>query len=138
MRYRPSTSLVLWHGIDFPFLSPFVIFCLQEKTSTSQAGRRRGPCHDMPSASSIISSLSMEELRSYCQIPNNIDFELSDGPTKPTLDEEDNIVYFNREQLTAHSRAPLPHFISGKAVSTLHWSSAYSYPSECHSDPDWV
>ena len=53
----------------------------QEETSTSQAGRRKGPSRDTPSASNIISSLSMEELRSYCQIPNNIDFEFSDGPT---------------------------------------------------------
>ena len=48
----------------------------QEETSTSQAGRRRGPSRDMPSASNIISSLSMEMLRSYCHIPNNNDFEL--------------------------------------------------------------
>ena len=46
----------------------------QEETSTSQAGHRRGPSRDTPSANSIISSLSMEELRSYIQIPNNIDF----------------------------------------------------------------
>ena len=36
----------------------------QEETSTSQAGRKRWPGQDTPSASSIISSLSMEELRS--------------------------------------------------------------------------
>ena len=48
----------------------------QEETSTSQAGRRRGLDRDMPSTSSIISSLSMEELRSYCQIHDNIDIEL--------------------------------------------------------------
>ena len=48
----------------------------QEETSTSQAGRRRGLGRDTPSASNIISSLSMEKLRSYCHIPNNIDFEL--------------------------------------------------------------
>ena len=51
----------------------------QEETSTSQARRRRGLGRDMPSASSINSSMSMEELRSYCQIPDNIDFELQDG-----------------------------------------------------------
>ena len=49
----------------------------QEETSTSQAGCMRGPGRDTPSASNIISSLSMEELRSYCHIPDNIDFELS-------------------------------------------------------------
>ena len=83
----------------------------QEETSTSQAGRRRGPSQDLPSTSSIISSLSMEELRSYCQIPNNIDFELPDGPTKPTLDEEDSVVYFNREQLAAGLRFPISSLV---------------------------
>ena len=36
----------------------------QEETSTSQAERIRGTSRDTPSARSIISSLSMEELRS--------------------------------------------------------------------------
>ena len=47
-------------------LSTWSIVRGQEETSTSQAGHRRGPSWDTPSASSIISSLSMEELRSYC------------------------------------------------------------------------
>ena len=46
----------------------------QEETSTSQVGHRRGPSRDTPSANRIISSLSMEKLRSYFKIPNNIDF----------------------------------------------------------------
>ena len=53
----------------------------QEETSTNQAGRKRGPTQGTPSTSSIISSLSMEELRAYCEIPDNIDVMLSDGPT---------------------------------------------------------
>ena len=53
----------------------------------------------MPSASSLISSLSMEELRSYYQIPNTIDFELSDGLTESTINEEDSVMYFTWEQL---------------------------------------
>ena len=57
----------------------------QEETSTSQAGRRRGPGWDIPSTRSIMYSISMEELRSYCQIPGNIDFELSNGPVKETV-----------------------------------------------------
>ena len=72
----------------------------QEETSTSQVGRRRrrrGPSQDTPSASSIIFSLSMEELKSYCQIPNNIDFESSDGPAEPPIDEEESVVYFTQE-----------------------------------------
>ena len=50
----------------------------QEETSTSQAGRKRGPTRGMPSTSSIISSLSMEELRTYCEIPDDINIMLSD------------------------------------------------------------
>ena len=51
----------------------------QKETYTSQAGRRQGPSRDSPSASNVIFSLSMDEVRSYCQIPDNIDFELSGG-----------------------------------------------------------
>ena len=76
----------------------------QEETFTSQAGRRRGPGLDTPSESSIISSLSMEELRSYCQIPDNIDFELVDGPPESTIGKEDGVVYFTREQLVVGLR----------------------------------
>ena len=80
----------------------FVLFMLsacsmargQEETSTTQAGRRRGPGRDTPSVSNIISSLSMEELRSYCQIPDNIYFELPDGPIESIIGKEDGAVYF--------------------------------------------
>ena len=83
----------------------------QEETSTSQAGRRRGPSLDTPSTSSIISSLSMEELRFYYQIPNNIDFELSDGIVESTIDEEDSVVYFTCEQLAAGLRFPISSLV---------------------------
>ena len=83
----------------------------QEKTSTGQAGRRRGPGRDMPSTSSIISSLSMEELRSYCQIPNNINIELPDGPAESTIGEGDGAIYFTWEQLAARLRFPVSSLI---------------------------
>ena len=73
----------------------------QEETSTSQAGRGREPSRDTPSARNLISSMSMEELRSYCQIPNDIDFELLDDSAKSTIDEEDSVMYFTREWLVA-------------------------------------
>ena len=79
----------------------------QEETSTSQAGRRRGPSRDMPPTSSLISSLSMEELRSYYQTSNNIDFELLDCSAEPTIDEEDSVMYFTREQLSVRLRFPI-------------------------------
>ena len=92
----------------------------QEEISTSQARSRRGPSQDTPSASSLISYLSMEELRSYYQIPNNIDFEFPDGPAESTIDEEDSVVYFTREQLTAGLRFP----ISSLVKQSLHFSEA--------------
>ena len=67
----------------------------QEETSTSQTGHKRGPGWDTPSTSSIISSLSMEELRSYSEILINIDFELPDDPTEFTICDGDNAVYFS-------------------------------------------
>ena len=92
----------------------------QEETSTSQAGRKRGPSRDTPSASNIISSLSMEELRSCCHIPGNIDFGLSDGPTEFTIDKEDGAVYFTKEQLAVGLRFPISSLIK----QFLHFSGA--------------
>ena len=89
----------------------------QEETSTSQVGRR-GPGRDMPSTSSIISSLSMEELRSYFQIPDNIDIELLDSLAEPTISAEDGAVYFTREQLTVG----LSFSISSMVKQFLHFS----------------
>ena len=92
-------------------LSAYSMVRGQKETSTSQVGRRRGPSQDTPSASSIISSMSMEELRFYCQIPNNIDFEFPDGLIEPTVDKEDSVVYFTREQLAAELRFPISSLV---------------------------
>ena len=66
----------------------------QEETSTNQAGRRRGPNQELPSTSSLVSSMSMEELRSYCQIPNSVNLEFSNDPAASTVEEADSVVYF--------------------------------------------
>ena len=110
--------LVWYNGMELIPLS-YVLLLLsacnmtrgQEETSTSQAGRKRGLGRDMPYASNFISSLSMEELKSYCQIPDNIDFELSDGPAKSTIDEEDSAIYFTREHLAARLRFPISSLV---------------------------
>ena len=80
-------------------------------TSTSQAGRRRGPSRESPSASNIISSLSIDEVRSYCQIPEDIDFEFSEGPTESTMGEEHNTVFFTREHLAAGIHFPMSSLV---------------------------
>ena len=92
----------------------------QEKTSTSQAGRRIGPGQQTPSASSIISSLSLEELRSYCQIPDNIDIELPNGSAESTIGKGDGAIYFTREQLAVGLR----FLVSSLIKQFLHFSKA--------------
>ena len=120
--------LPIWYyGMELTSLSSVLLLLSdcsmargQDETSTSQAGRRRGPGRDKPSASSIISSLSMEELRSYCHIPDNIDLELPNGPAESTIDKEDDAVYFTREQLACGLRFPVWSLIK----QFLHFSKA--------------
>ena len=83
----------------------------QEETSTSQVGHRRGPGQDTPSASNIISSLSIEELRSYFQILENIDIEFPNGSVESTISEGDGAIYFTREQLATRLRFPVSSLI---------------------------
>ena len=100
----------------------------QEETSTSQAGRKRGRNRESPSASSTISSLSMDEVRSYCQIPEDIDFELSEGLTESTMGDKYNAVFFTREQLVARLRFP----VSSLVKQFLHFTKAppaYIHPN---------
>ena len=81
-----------------PFLFARRMARSQEETYTSQVGRRRGPSRESPSARSLVSSISMEELRSFCRVPNGINLELSDGLAISTVEEADNAIYFTREQ----------------------------------------
>ena len=62
----------------------------------------------------------MKELRSYYQIPNNIDFEFPDGPAESTVNEKDIVVYFTWEQLAAGLR----FLISSLVKQFLHFSGA--------------
>ena len=42
--------------------------------------------------SSLVASMSVEELRSFCQVPDGISLELSDEPTFSTIGQADNAV----------------------------------------------
>ena len=79
----------------------------EEENSTSQAGRKRGPARGTRSASSIVSSLTMEELRTYSEIPDNIDLKLMEKPDESTMGGEQNAVFFTREQLAIGLRFPV-------------------------------
>ena len=118
---------VWYYGMELNSLSSVLLLLSacsmtrgQEKTSTSQARNRKGLGKETPFASSIVSSLSMEELRSYCQIPNNIDSRLSDGPAESTIGKEDGAVYFTKEQLAAGLR----FLVSSLVKQFLHFSGA--------------
>ena len=80
-------------------------------TSSSHAGRRRGPTRGMPFASSSISSLTMEELRAYCDVPDNIELTLIEEPDESTLGGEHNSVFFTLEHLAAGLRFPVPALV---------------------------
>ena len=53
----------------------------------------------------------MEELRAYCEIPDDIEVVLSEGPTENTVGEEYNAVFFTREQLVAGLRFLVPSLV---------------------------
>ena len=118
---------VWYYGMEFTSLSSVLLLLSacsmvrgQEETSTSQSGSRRGLGRDMPSANNIISFMSMEELRSYCHIPDNIDLELSDSSIESTINKEDDAIYFTREQLITG----LHFLVSSLIKQFLHFSRA--------------
>ena len=95
--FLPFYLFGMWLGADICSLPPSDLLVEwqggQEETSTSQAGHKRGPTRGTHSASSFVSSLIMEELRTYCKIPNNIDMKLMENPDGSTLGGEHNAVF---------------------------------------------
>ena len=83
----------------------------EEDTSTSQAGIRQGPARVVSSASHIVSSLTMEELRTYREIPDDINLKLMDKSDESTLGGEHNAVFFTGEPLVAGLRFPVPALV---------------------------
>ena len=92
----------------------------EEGTSTSQVGRRRGPVRETRSRSHIVSSLTVEELRSYSEIPEDIDLKLMDELDESTLGGEHNVMFFTLEQLAAGLRFPVPALVK----QFLHFTKA--------------
>ena len=84
-------------------LIPF--FCLfacriargHEETSTSQVGHKRETSREILTIRSLVASMSIEELRSFSQVPADIRLEVAGGPAAPTIRGADNVVYFTRE-----------------------------------------
>ena len=53
----------------------------------------------------------MEESRTYCEIPDNIDLKLMENPNESTLGGEHNAVFFTREQVVAGLRFSVPALV---------------------------
>ena len=64
-----------------------------------------------PSASKIIASMMMEELKVYCEVPDNVDLRLMERTDESTLGGEHNSVFFTREHLAAGLRFLIPTIV---------------------------
>ena len=62
----------------------------------------------------------MEELRAYCEVPNNIDLRLMERAEKSTLGGEHNGVFFTGEYLAVGLRFP----VSAIVKQFLHFAQA--------------
>ena len=62
----------------------------------------------------------MEELRTYCEVPSNIDLQLMERADESTLGREHNGVFFTREHLAARLRFP----VSAIVKQFLHFTRA--------------
>ena len=81
------------------------------REETSKSGRPGGRLRATPSASSIISSLTIKELMAYCEVPDNINLWLMERADKSTLGGEHNGVFFTQEHLAAGLRFPVPAIV---------------------------
>ena len=54
----------------------------------------------------------MEELRSFCQIPDNISLELSDGPVASIVREANSVAYFTWEKFAVGLRFPVSSLVN--------------------------
>ena len=81
----------------------------REETSTS--GRPGGRPRAKPSVSNIIASMTMEELKVHCEVPDSINLKLMEGTDEYTLNGEHNDVFFTSEHLAAELHFPVPAIV---------------------------
>ena len=83
----------------------------QEETSTSKARRKGGTTRETLTASNLVATMSVEELRSFSQVPADISLELPDGAVAPTIRGAYNAIYFSREQFAVGLCFPIPSLV---------------------------
>ena len=74
----------------------------------------------------------MEELRAYCDIPDNIDLRLMEESDESTLGGEHNAVFFTREHLAIGLRFPVPSIV--KQFLHFYQGAVGPRPSQYYSD----
>ena len=84
------------------------------------SGRPGGRPQAKPSASNVIASLTMEELKVYCEVPDNNDLRLMERADDSTPGGEQNGVFFTREHLAAGLCFPIPAIVK----QFLHFTGA--------------
>ena len=82
-----------------------------KEASTSQAGRKRGTPWETPIVSSLVAAMSVEELRSFNQVPVVIRMEVLDGIVVPTIGGANNAMYFTQEQFATELCFPIPSLV---------------------------
>ena len=82
-----------------------------EKAFTSQTECKRGTPRETPKASSLVAAMSVEELRSFSQVPTVIRLEVLDDTATPTIRGANNAVYFTREQFVVGLRFSIPSLV---------------------------
>ena len=90
------------------FLFPCRMTRGHEEVLTNQAKRKRGTPRETPTTRSLVTTMSVEELRLYIQIPIEISLETSDDAATSIVGEAGNVVYFTWEQFVFGLRLPIP------------------------------
>ena len=93
---------------------------LRGREETSTSGRPGGRPLAKPSASNIIASMTMEELKVHCEVPDSIDLQLMEGTDESTLNGEHNGVFFTCKHLATGLRFP----VSSIVKQFLHFTRA--------------
>ena len=78
-----------------------------------------------------MASMSVEELRSFCQVPDGIILELSDMPAFSTVGKANNAFYFTREQFVARLRFPVSSLVK-QFLHVTRAPLALIYPNVFH------
>ena len=92
----------------------------EKETFTCWVRRRKGAPRKLPTASSLVAAMFVEELRSFFQVSADISLELLGRADVSTVGWVDNSIYFTQEQFV--TRIPFP--ISSLVKQFLHYTQA--------------